>query len=313
MSTFDNIKYLIINADDFGYCPKRDAAIVDLFKQKSICSTSLLVNGDNVHQACSYARIHNIPMGIHLNLTEGRPVTTTLFQIQSLVDVNGLMHGKIGLRNELDKGNIKKEHVEYEIEMQFNKYKELTNGQTPKHIDGHQHIHIHPLIAESVARISQKFKINYIRAPLDQMILSSHINNSFYEDVVNQTKLALPVFDKYSLIYSNYFFGMTTMGNKFTFTNLEQCFLKIPKKTCSIELMCHPGYPSDPLIGGCGTGQPDEFSQSNERQNEFDTLSSIGLKDLFRKYNMKLCIYEDFINRDMINDDKGNVDPHHYE
>ena len=29
------------------------------------------------------------------------------------------MHGKIGLRNELEKGNIKKEHVEYEIEMQF--------------------------------------------------------------------------------------------------------------------------------------------------------------------------------------------------
>jgi len=68
-------------------------------------------------------------MGIHLNLTEGRPITKDLFRIKSLINSQGLMHGKIGLRNELEKGNIYQEHIEYEIEMQLNKYKELTNGK----------------------------------------------------------------------------------------------------------------------------------------------------------------------------------------
>jgi predicted glycoside hydrolase/deacetylase ChbG (UPF0249 family) len=305
-------KYLIINADDFGYCPKRDKAIVDLFEQKSISSTSLLVNGDNAYQACSYAKLYNIPMGIHLNLTEGRPITNDLYQIKSLINSDGLMHGKIGLRNELEKGNLNQEHIEYEIERQLNKYKELTDGQIPKHIDGHQHIHVHPMIVEIVARLSRKFGINYIRAPLDQMIISSENTHSFYREIVNQTELALKIFDKYCLIYSNYFFGMTIMGKEFTVNNIEKC-LKLVQKNVLCELMCHPGYPSDRFIGGCGTGQPDEFSQSNERQNEFNVLSSVELKHLFSKYNIKLCIYEDFINKDRINDDEVNVDANHYE
>lgn len=308
MSSYDNIKYLIINADDFGYCPRRDKAIVDLFKRKSISSTSLLVNGDHAHQACSYAKVYSIPMGIHLNLTEGRPVTKDLSQINSLVNADGLMYGKLGLRDELEKGNVKKEHIEYEIEMQLDKYKELTNGERPQHIDGHQHIHVHPLIAESVARISKKFGINYIRVPLDQMILSSGTKNSFYQNVVNQTKLAIEIFDKYCLMYTNYFLGMTITGKDFTLDNIEKCLLKLPESHCFIELMCHPGYPSDPCIGGCGTGQPDDFSQSNDRQQEFDILSSTDLRIIFKKYNISLCTYNDLMNKDIIHDDEVNVD-----
>jgi len=56
MSFSNDIKYLIINADDFGYCPKRDKAIIDLFKKNFISSTSLLVNGDNAYQACLDAK-----------------------------------------------------------------------------------------------------------------------------------------------------------------------------------------------------------------------------------------------------------------
>jgi hypothetical protein len=77
--------------------------------------------------------------------------------------------------------------------------------------------------------------------------------------------------------------------------------------------MCHPGYPCDPFIGGCGTGQTDEFSQSNERENEYNILSSIELKNLFNKYNIQLCIYDDLFNKDMLNDDEVNVDANHYE
>ncbi len=51
-------------------------------------------------------------MGIHLNLTEGRLITKDLFRIKSLINFQGLMHGKIGLRNELEKGNINQEHIE---------------------------------------------------------------------------------------------------------------------------------------------------------------------------------------------------------
>jgi predicted glycoside hydrolase/deacetylase ChbG (UPF0249 family) len=305
------MKYLIINADDFGYCPKRDQSIIELFQKKSISSTSLLVNGMNVHQACLDAKFYHLPMGIHLNLTEGRLITNDLNRIQSLINSDGLMHGKIGLRNEFEKGNIEQEHIEYEIRMQLNKYQQLMNNQIPRHIDGHQHIHVHPMIVECVARIARECGIKYIRAPNDEMIDS--YENLFHKEIVHQTKYAMEIFEKYSLIYSDYFLGMSIMGEKFTLENIEKHLKKIKKEHALIELMCHPGYPSDPFIGGCGSGQPDEFSQSNDRQIEFNLLASSELKILFNKYNLKLWMDENLVNRDMINCDEVNVDANHYE
>lgn len=303
------MKYLIVNADDFGYCPKRDLAIIDLFKKNSISSTSLLVNGDNAFQACLHAKLINLPMGIHINLTEGRPITKDYSKIKSLINSDGFMYGKFGLRIELAKGNIKSEDIEYEIRMQLNKYQQLTDGNQPRHIDGHQHIHVHPMIVEIVARIAKEFHINYIRTPNEQMINE----NFFYKEIIEQTKFAMKIFDQYSLKYSKYFFGMTIMGKEMTLENIEKCLKTFDKSNILIEFMCHPGYPSDPFIGGCGTGQPDEFSQSNERLNEYNILSNIELKKLFNKYNIQICIYEDFFNKDMLNDDEVNVDANHYE
>lgn len=49
------------------------------------------------------------------------------------------------------------------------------------------------------------------------------------------------------------------------------------KNNCSydrfIELMFHPGYPSEGGVGGCGEG-PDEFSRSKDRLYEQRFLSS---------------------------------------
>ncbi|CAF3746674.1 unnamed protein product [Rotaria sordida] len=256
MSTSHNMMYMIINADDFGYCPKRDKAIIDLFKQKSISSTSLLVNGDNAYQACLYAKQYNLPMGIHFNLTEGRPITKNLLKIKSLININGIMHGKFGLRDELDKGNIEQEHIKYELINQLNKYKELTNGQLPKHIDGHQHIHIHPMIIEIIVQLAKQYEIKYIRTPYDQMIINNDIDNLFYKNIIYQTKLAMNILNKYSILYTKYFFGITIMGKELTINNIEKCFQLFKKisnnnKNILIEFMCHPGYPSHPYIGGC--------------------------------------------------------------
>lgn len=314
---------MIINADDFGYSPRRDQAIIDLFKQRSISSTSLLVNGDNAYQACLYAKQYNLPMGIHINLTEGRPVTKDFNRIKSLVDSNGVMHGKFGLRSELDKGSVQPEHIEHEIINQLNKFKELTNGQSPVHIDGHQHVHVHPMIVEILARLSREYKIKYVRAPYDLMIESIGTDNLFYQEVLHQTKSAMKIFNEYSIIYSDYFFGMTTMGKNFTINNIEKCLKllenNLRNQDLFIEFMCHPGYyPNDEFIGGCGLGQPDEFSRSIERQNEFNILSGLELKNLLEKYNIQICAYDrmcerTILNTNMTNDGEVNVGANHNE
>lgn len=47
---------LVITADDFGYCPRRDEGIVEAFLAGAVTSASLLVNGAAAESAAELAR-----------------------------------------------------------------------------------------------------------------------------------------------------------------------------------------------------------------------------------------------------------------
>ena len=79
-----------------------------------------------------------------------------------------------------------------------------------------------------------------------------------------------------------YFIGLSTMSRDLNQENLASALQLVyedrkRKNNCSyhrfVELMFHPGYPSDGLVGGCGEG-PDEFSRSEDRLYEQRFLSS---------------------------------------
>ena len=47
---------LVVTADDFGYCPRRDEGIVEAFLAGAVTSVSLLVNGAAAESAAELAR-----------------------------------------------------------------------------------------------------------------------------------------------------------------------------------------------------------------------------------------------------------------
>lgn len=47
---------LVVTADDFGYCPRRDEGIVEAFLAGAVTSVSLLVNGATAESAADLAR-----------------------------------------------------------------------------------------------------------------------------------------------------------------------------------------------------------------------------------------------------------------
>lgn len=60
----------------------------------------------------------------------------------------------------------------------------------------------------------------------------------------------------------------------------------------TMELMVHPGYPSEPPLGGCGQG-PDLFSQSPDRRHELDTLRDPRLHTFYSQERVQLCAFRD--------------------
>ncbi len=61
-------KYLIINADDFGYNWQQNAAIKELLQKGLITSTSLMAVADDVEDAVNFAKEKDFPLGVHLTI-----------------------------------------------------------------------------------------------------------------------------------------------------------------------------------------------------------------------------------------------------
>ena len=92
-----SLSFYKITGDDFGYCPKRNQGILELVDKGILNSVSVLVNGKFLDKAVieTTARV-----GLHLNLTEGLPVTQQ-DKVKSLLKKDGLFSGKSGFREKL--------------------------------------------------------------------------------------------------------------------------------------------------------------------------------------------------------------------
>ncbi|XP_012632150.2 carbohydrate deacetylase isoform X3 [Microcebus murinus] len=97
---------LVVTADDFGYCPRRDEGIVEAFLAGAVTSVSLLVNGAAAESAAELARRHGIPTGLHANLSEGLPVGPARHGASTLLSPEGFFLGKMGFREAVAAGDV---------------------------------------------------------------------------------------------------------------------------------------------------------------------------------------------------------------
>lgn len=102
--------YLIVTADDFGYDARRDEGIVECFTKGIVTRASLLVNGSSAKTtAVQLAKDNNIPLGIHLNLTEGEPIDDRNWTLKG--KNSRFFRGKFGFRDALSRCEIEISHV----------------------------------------------------------------------------------------------------------------------------------------------------------------------------------------------------------
>ena len=100
-------RFLVVNADDFGYCDQRNRGIVESFQNGVVSSASILPNADKAFEAVQLSEKYGIPLGLHLNLTEGRAIKT---RNNSLTE-RGLLRGKFKFREALKNGEIDLDEV----------------------------------------------------------------------------------------------------------------------------------------------------------------------------------------------------------
>ncbi len=138
------MKYLITNADDFGFTRDVNEGIVHAHRQGILTATTLMATGVAFDHAVALARqTPELDIGVHLVLvgSEGYPPTVARL-LSSL--------GRIDIYQELVR------QVRRVVDA----------GIHPTHLDTHKHTHLLPPILRAVARIAEEFKIPWVRRPL---------------------------------------------------------------------------------------------------------------------------------------------------
>jgi len=155
------MKPLIINGDDFGLTQTCTLAIIEAFKQKKITSTTMCANGEYFEDAVKLVNENNLQnkIGIHINLTEGRPLSKPIIGDTFFCDKSGFFHGKIDRRKKLTKDQSR--NVCDEIVAQMDKL--ISNGIEISHVDSHHHIHTAPNITDTFLLVMREYRLKKLR------------------------------------------------------------------------------------------------------------------------------------------------------
>ena len=142
------VRRLIVNADDFGLAGSVSTGIIDVFQAGQLSSTTLMVNMPGTEEAVDLAEHHpGLGVGLHFNLTEGRPLTDA----RSLVDSNGVFLHRGELIRRSVRGRVEADEITRELTAQLDRF--VSFGLTPTHLDSHQHVHMVPTVFRAMASV----------------------------------------------------------------------------------------------------------------------------------------------------------------
>jgi predicted glycoside hydrolase/deacetylase ChbG (UPF0249 family) len=134
-------RYLVVNADDFGYSPGVSRGVIDAHELGIVTSASLMVRKPNCAEAALYCR-ETVALGVGLHIDLGEWVFQDeewrpLYQVVNLKDV---------------------EAVDREVSAQISAFRDLV-GRDPTHLDSHQNVHVRDPACSVVLRHASEMGI----------------------------------------------------------------------------------------------------------------------------------------------------------
>jgi len=236
------VKRLIINADDLGADVARNEGIFEAIRAGVVTSATILPNGPSLEHALGKIRsggFEEISFGVHLNLTEGRPLAEGL---SCLTGPDGNFLGKAAAHRLLLKTGDAPLKTELAREATLQIERLLDAAIAITHIDGHQHVHVFPSALSTVAEIARDHGIRRMRIP-DETPPSA--DETVPADLLEEARRfgslgreARKRLAGMGIVSSDHFRGLALKG-RLDLEGLLQLIETLPEGTT--ELMVHPG------------------------------------------------------------------------
>jgi predicted glycoside hydrolase/deacetylase ChbG (UPF0249 family) len=154
---------IVINADDYGMTPGINRAIEQLHKMERLTSVSLVVNMPSSAGAIAFAgREKSMRLGVHLNLTTGRPVLPAE-EVPSLLTRDGGFYDRAAFIPLNVARLIRPAEIERELSAQIALARD--QGIRPRHLDSHMHIHALKSLGRVVDALADRHNVPTVRNP----------------------------------------------------------------------------------------------------------------------------------------------------
>jgi predicted glycoside hydrolase/deacetylase ChbG (UPF0249 family) len=221
--------YLIVNADDFGYSFAVSRGIIRAIQAGAVTATAVLANAPRLAEQLEllFDSAPEVDLGVHLNLTFGRPLSGNLEFPRRNALVAMVATRRIPLAA-----------IEGEWRRQIERC--LESGVRPQFLNSHEHVHMLPSLYGLVHRLADAYRIRHVRRVAPDEVALKPLAALFRVSVLgllartNRKAGAKPAPRLLGLAQS----GRLNSGY------FRRRFPALKKGSC-YELMCHPGY-SDP-------------------------------------------------------------------
>ena len=219
---------IIVNADDFGRDENATRAIAESFRRGFLTQTTLMVNMPWADKAVELARKEGFSdkVGLHLNLTEGKPLTAAIMGCEAFCDTNGFFSGHLPSAKEL-KAESTTEAMRQEIVAQVEQF--LSFDLIFLHCDGHHHVQARPHIAKVLMPILRHYGFQSIRRPINAY------GNPFFPHFRSRLE---------EFVFKTYARRNSLRMNSSVFGGWSAPAESIARSGCSgcLEVMVHPRY-----------------------------------------------------------------------
>jgi predicted glycoside hydrolase/deacetylase ChbG (UPF0249 family) len=160
----------------------------------------------------------------------------------------------------------------------------LDAGLRPTHLDTHKHTHLLPPVLDAVARLSEEYKIPWVRRPFDFPVTPAGLSwtkraTSRAFGVVRRRFAR--VLARHGCRSTDHFAGFQITG-RYTASDLAHLIRSLPEG--STEFMCHPGFCTDELRAA-------RTRLKESREQELRALTSPEVRAALEESGVELVNY----------------------
>jgi hopanoid biosynthesis associated protein HpnK len=169
---------LIVNADDFGLSHSVNEAVIRAHREGILTTASLMVNEPGFDEAVKLAKENpKLGVGLHLTLLHGHSALPHE-AIPGLVNACGeFSNSPVGVGMKYFFDDDLRAQLRAEIRAQFEKFR--STGLPLDHVNGHLHLHLHPVIFKILMEDSEKLGIHHLRFTRDCLARSWKMSKGY--------------------------------------------------------------------------------------------------------------------------------------